>query len=133
MNTKKKARITSSNDNRTSINLEQNRRRRGRTGRRTKEMVAIAKERINILMVNAEDEAIHNKNPARANRYVKLSRKIGMRYNVRIDKKYSNKICRGCDTYLGTSATARMRCQSGRMIITCKHCGRVKRFPLRDK
>ena len=133
MNTKNKARFTSSNDNKSGNTNEHNIKRRGRTGRRTKEMVAIAKERINILMVNAETEAIHNNNSARANRYVELSRKIGMRYNVRIDKKYSNMICRGCNTYLGTSETARVRCQSGRMIITCKNCGRVKRFPISDK
>jgi len=133
MNTKNKARESSSNDNKTGNTKECNIRRRGRTGRRTKEMVAVAKERINILMINAEAEAVGNKNSVRANRYVKLSRKIGMRYNVRIDKKFSNRICRGCDSYLGTSATARVRCQSGRMIISCKNCGRVKRFPIKNK
>ena len=61
---------------------------RSRVGRRTKEMVNIAKERINILLTQAETAAKKRKNYSRANRYVFLAKKIAMRYNVRIEKYY---------------------------------------------
>ena len=110
---------------------KQNQRRpRGRTGRRTKDMIAIAKDRIRILMDLAEEEATYKKNPQRAMRYVQHARNLGMKYNIRIDKKNRNHICRTCNSYLGPTSTSRIRCQNGKIIIHCKNCGRVKRFPI---
>jgi RNase P subunit RPR2 len=112
-----------------------NRRRKhrsgGRTGRRTKEMIAIAKNRINILMQLAETESIVKNNQSRACRYVKMARNLGMRYNVRLDKEYNNVICRGCNTYLGSSSNSSIRFRGGKKVITCKNCGRTKRLRYR--
>ena len=109
------------------------RRSRGRPGRRTKDMVDIAKERTRILLTLAEREILRNKNPTRARRYVTLARKIGMRYNVRIEKYFSKKICRSCNSYLATDITCRVRCRAGRVTTVCKHCGRISRVPLHTK
>jgi ribonuclease P protein subunit RPR2 len=106
------------------------RRPRGRTGRRTKEMIAIAKDRIDILMDLAKEEAVSKKNPQRAMRYVQHARNLGMKYNIRIDRKDRNHFCRTCNSYLGPTLTSRVRCQNGRIIIHCKNCGRVKRIPI---
>jgi ribonuclease P protein subunit RPR2 len=104
--------------------------RRGRMGRRTKEMVGIAKERIRILLSLAEREILRNKNYTRAQRYVILARNIGMRYNVRMEKYFRNKICRACNSYLISSATSHVRCQGGKVITQCKICGNITRIPL---
>jgi ribonuclease P protein subunit RPR2 len=106
---------------------------RGRIGRRTKEMVDIAKARIRILMSLAERECIKNKNLNRAQRYVKLARNIGMRYNIRMEKYFSTKFCRSCNSFLGSTITCRRRLQGGKIIILCKKCGRIKRFPLNSE
>lgn len=106
---------------------------RGRPGRRTKDMVDIAKERVRILLNLAERESIQNMNPDRARRYVTLARKIGMRYNVRIEKYFSNKICRSCNSYLATSHAARVRCRDGRISRICKHCGKITRVPIHKR
>ena len=104
---------------------------RGRPGRRTKEMLAIANERIKILMELAEDAAINDKNPSRARRYVQLARNIGMKYNIRMGREYNIKFCRTCNEFLGASTAAQTRFRHGKMIITCKKCGRVKRIRIR--
>jgi ribonuclease P protein subunit RPR2 len=107
--------------------------RRGRSGRRTKEMVEIAKERMRILLAQAENEIIQNRNYIRARRYVILARKLGMRYNVRIEKYYRSKICRSCNSFLITSSACRIRCQGGKIIYCCKTCGNIMRIPLGNR
>ena len=108
-------------------------RRRGRVGRRTKDMVDIGKERIKILLTLAEREALQNRNEVRARRYVMLARKIAMRYNIRIEKSFKHKICRKCNSFLITSSGCRIRFQGGKIIKYCKTCGRITRMPLHDR
>ena len=81
---------------------------RGRRGKRTKEMINIAGERIDILFDLAEEEARAHNLP-RANRYVELARKIGMRYNVRISRRYRRRYCKHCHAYLLPSVSCRVR------------------------
>ena len=103
---------------------------RGRTGRRTKEMIDIAKSRIRRLLTLAETEILQHQNHSRARRYVTLARKIGMRYNVRIEKYFRNNICRSCNSYLVSSTASRVRCTGGRITRYCKNCGKITRVPL---
>jgi ribonuclease P protein subunit RPR2 len=108
-------------------------RHRGRPGRRTKDMVDIAKSRIKTLLMLAERELLQNQNQTRARRYVTLARKIGMRYNVRLEKYYRNKVCRSCNSYLITSFTSRIRCRGKKIITYCLHCGNTVRIPIHDR
>jgi ribonuclease P protein subunit RPR2 len=102
--------------------------RRGRRGIRTKAMVNIAKERIDILFKLAEREALSH-DFQRANRYVALARKIGMRYNVRIPKQYKLRFCKHCNSYLHPPVTSRIRKKTDRTVIFCKQCNRYTRIP----
>lgn len=83
---------------------------------------------MDILFEMAEEEA-HRGNLPRANRYVRLARRLGMRYNVPFSSSYRRRYCRGCGTFLapGTAATVRLR--RSRVVVTCKACGRVARYP----
>ncbi len=101
---------------------------RGRRGRRTKSMVNIAGERIDILFRLAEEEAL-NHNLDRANGYVDLARKIGMRYNVRVPGQFKRRYCRFCHSYLIPSQNARFRVRGKRIIVSCNNCGGVMRMP----
>lgn len=107
--------------------------RRSRIGRRTKEMVEIAKERIRILLNRAEDEAIKNINIDRANRYAVLARKIAMRYNIRINKYYRFKLCRSCNAFIGGSTNSQIRFQGHKVVIHCKKCGNIMRIPMNPR
>jgi ribonuclease P protein subunit RPR2 len=102
---------------------------RGRRGKRTKEMVNIAGERIDILFDLAEEEASAH-NLLRANRYVELARKIGMRYNVRIPTRYRRRYCKHCHAYLLPSVSCRVRVSNGKVIYFCENCGDYLRIPL---
>lgn len=101
---------------------------RGRKGIRTKEMLSIAKERIDILFRLAEEEG-RKKNFKRANRYVNLARKIGMRYNVRIPKEFRLRMCKHCSSYLLPPMSCRVRLQRKHIAITCLNCNTVTRRP----
>ncbi len=90
----------------------------------------IAAERIEALFGLAEEEG-HKGNLARADRYVELARKIGMRYNVRLPSAYKRRVCHECHAYLLPPKTARVRVGGSRLVTTCLRCGAVMRFPYR--
>ena len=104
----------------------------GRRGRRTKQMVNIAGERIEILFDLAHKEA-RAKNLNRANRYVDLARRIGMRYNVRIPGNYKRRLCRHCHSYLVPGDNCRVRIRGKRIIIFCETCNEYTRMPILEK
>jgi len=107
-------------------------RRKGR-GRRNREMVDIAKERIDILFAEAEKAAVSGRLD-RANRYVHLARKIGMRYNVRVPEKYRMHYCRKCDSFLLPGVNSEFRLNNGKISVTCGTCGHIYRHPyMREK
>ncbi len=89
----------------------------------------IASERIEILMQKAEE--IFARDKKRANRYAELARKIGMRYNLRLPKKWRRRICRKCLAFLKPDSNCRVRIYKGRVIITCLECKNVVRLPYR--
>jgi ribonuclease P protein subunit RPR2 len=86
----------------------------------------IARERIEILFCQAEREFA--KHPERAQRYVELARKIGMRYRVRLEQA---NFCRQCNAYLkpGVNCRVRLRRNKQAVVVTCLVCGRVSRHP----
>lgn len=88
----------------------------------------IAAERIDALFALAEQEA-HKGNFPRADRYVELARKIGMRYTVRLPSGLKRRFCKECHAYLLPPKTARVRIAASRVVTTCLRCGAVMRFP----
>jgi RNase P subunit RPR2 len=84
--------------------------------------VKIAKERIEILMSEAAASR-----PEFARRYMKLAKKIGMRYNVRLGE-HKKKFCKYCFSYY-TSENSTRRLKNGILSITCKVCKKVTRIP----
>lgn len=107
--------------------------RRGR-GRRSKEMVDIAKERLDLLMEQADEAALDGRMDM-ADRYVDMARRVGMRYNVRFRPEQRQRFCKSCYCYLLPGSTSRTRLNKGRSVTTCLRCGHVTRRPLgtRDK
>jgi ribonuclease P protein subunit RPR2 len=95
-------------------------------------MVAIAKERIDILFSLAAQEAA-KKDLARADRYASLAVKLGMRYNVRLPKEFRLRFCRGCGSYLVPGANLRVRLRNGKRVMTCGRCGRERRMPYKER
>ncbi|MFA5772095.1 MAG: hypothetical protein WC974_05140 [Thermoplasmata archaeon] len=94
----------------------------------SKEIVKIANERIDILFELAEKEAL-NHDIGKANRYVELARKLGMRYNVRLGRRYGQRFCRYCHSYFipGSNCTSRLR--KKRVVTHCTVCDNYTRRP----
>jgi len=93
----------------------------------------IAKERIALLFEQAESES--GKHPERAKRYVELARRIGMRYNVRLEGKRMQ-FCKRCNSYLRPGVNCRVRTRKDKqaVVVTCLACGSVSRHPyIREK
>lgn len=88
----------------------------------------IAMERIEALFGLAEREGLQG-NFGRADRYVELARRIGMRYNVRLPSAFKRRVCRSCHAYLLPPKTARVRIGGSRIVTTCLRCGTIMRFP----
>lgn len=94
----------------------------------SKEIVEIASERIAILFELAEKEAL-NHDIKRADHYVELARKVGMRYNVRLRRKYGQRFCKYCHSYLIPGKNCTLRLRKKRAVIHCKVCDRYMRRP----
>lgn len=96
-----------------------------RRGSKPLYQIKIAKERIALLFDEARkrsgDEEL-------AKRYVRLARRIGMRYNVRI-AAYKRLFCRKCNRFF---ADDRRRLKKGRLRIACKSCGHVTTYPYKN-
>lgn len=97
-------------------------------GRKPEYQLKIARERISILFDEAEKMAKEDK--ALARRYVQLARKIGMRYNVRLPRELKRKYCKYCKNLLLDS---QHRLKKGILVIKCKSCGRIIRYPYKGK
>lgn len=88
----------------------------------------IAAERMGILLRMAQEEASAGRQ-GRADRYVELSRRIGMRYNVPLPRTYRRRVCRRCHAFLIPSRNATVRARRGRVVIHCHRCGAITRIP----
>lgn len=74
-----------------------------------------------------------NKNPALANRYISLARKLAMKYNLRLPAELKRRFCKHCYAFLLPGVTSRVRVAKQRVIITCFGCKKYGRYPLRRR
>lgn len=89
----------------------------------------LAIERVKRLFELAEESHLSKTNMA--DRYVELARELAMHYKVGIPKELRARFCRKCGAYLspGSTATVRTRKSLKAVIIRCKKCGNIMRFP----
>ncbi len=85
----------------------------------------IAAERMQLLFKEAEN--VVKDNGELAKRYVKLAKKIGMRYNVRMPRKLKRLYCRYCYSFL-TPGNSKRRLKSGKLNIKCFSCNKTMRY-----
>lgn len=94
----------------------------------------IALRRIHTLFRLAEEKV--RREPALAQRYAEVARKIAMRAKVRLPTEYRRMICRHCKSFIYPGVNCRVRVQQRRephVVVTCLVCGKHTRFPLRKK
>ena len=88
----------------------------------------IASERIDRLESMAR-EAVREGREERAREYVRRARRIAERHRLRLPRTFSHAICRSCDASLVPGRNARVRTQSGHVVVTCESCGVQARYP----
>jgi ribonuclease P protein subunit RPR2 len=88
---------------------------------------SIAAERIERLAALAAEAAADGRD-GRAREYVRLARRIAERNRLRLPKSLRRFTCDRCDRYLRPGRNARVRTQSGYLVITCD-CGAHARYP----
>jgi ribonuclease P protein subunit RPR2 len=94
----------------------------------------VALQRIRTLFRLAS-ETIHE-DPALAQRYAGLARRIAMAARVRLPRECRLQICRHCKSFILPSANCRVRLEQRRephMVITCLNCGEQMRRPIRRR
>ena len=94
----------------------------------------IALERITLLLKKARE--VVSLEPAQAQRYVNLARKIGMRHKVRIPGADKRTICKYCNAMVIPGKSCRVRIRQKReahIVVTCFNCGKHMRIPLKNK
>jgi len=94
----------------------------------------IAMQRIQTLFRLANET--FNENPALAQRYVDIARKIAMATRMRLPKEYRRQVCRHCKSFILPGVNCRVRIQQRRephVVITCQNCGKTMRLPLRKR
>ncbi len=92
----------------------------------------IAIQRIRRLFRLARE--IFHEDPALAQRYVDMARKIAMAARVRLPREYRRQVCRRCKSFILPSVNCRVRVKQRRephVVITCLNCGKQMRIPLR--
>ncbi|HEV2119861.1 MAG TPA: ribonuclease P protein component 4 [Candidatus Bathyarchaeia archaeon] len=92
-------------------------------------VATVARERIDILLRQAEE--IFPRNVELSKRYVGLARKISTRTKVRIPRERKHYLCKNCGQplVLGRNVRVRLRPANSRITISCLDCGAIRRYP----
>jgi ribonuclease P protein subunit RPR2 len=89
--------------------------------------MGIAEERIDRLDTLAR-AAVREGDEDRAREYVRLARRIAERNRLSLPRQLRRFTCDACDTYLVPGRNARVRLQSGHVVVRCD-CGATARYP----
>jgi ribonuclease P protein subunit RPR2 len=91
----------------------------------------IARERIKKLFEEANTVFLEDKKLA--NKYIKLARKIAMKFNLRLPRGYKRKFCKYCYSYLKPGVNLRVRTKDKKVVYYCLECKKFMRFPVLKK
>lgn len=95
---------------------------------------SIAMQRIRTLFKMAKENL--REDPALAQRYVEIARKIAMAAKLRLPTEYRRQVCRHCKSFILPGVNCRVRIKQRRephVVITCLNCGKQMRMPLRKR
>lgn len=93
------------------------------------EQRTVAAERIAELFRQAK--ITFKEDPALADRYVGMARKISMKYKVKIPSVLKRQFCKHCYKFLVPSVNCRVRTKEGKLVYYCMSCKKFMRIPYR--
>ncbi len=89
----------------------------------------IAKKRIKFLF--SEARHVFKKDRSLSAKYVKLARRIAMKYKIRLPSSLKKKFCKNCYSYLVPGVNCRVRIHKHRIIYFCFNCKHFMRQPVK--
>lgn len=87
----------------------------------------IALRHIHALFVQAERGFAENRELA--HRYMRVARRIAMKYKVAFPTSLKRQICKHCHHYLVQGVNCRVRLTQGKVVYYCMDCRHFMRFP----
>lgn len=93
---------------------------------------SIALQRIQRLFFLARK--IVHADPALAQRYIRIARRVAMAAKIRLPKEYRQQVCKTCKSFILPGVNCRIRIRQKReshLVITCLNCGEQMRIPLK--
>lgn len=70
-------------------------------------------------------------NPSLARRYVRLARKMSMKFKARIPDAYRGRFCKKCDAFLIQGKNCSVRKRKDKIVVHCLECDSVRRIGTR--
>ena len=93
------------------------------------QQLKIAKRRINFLFDLAKE---HFKEDSRlSDKYVKMARRIAMKYKIKLPSSLKKRFCKHCHRYLVPGVNCRVRIHKHRVIYYCLSCNHYIRHPIK--
>ena len=86
----------------------------------------IAKKRIKFLFNEAKD--VFKKDSKLSDKYIKLARRIAMKYKIKLPSALKKKFCKNCHKYLVHGVNCRVRIHKHRIIYYCFGCKHFMRY-----
>src|SRR3989338_2949086 len=82
--------------------------------------VQIAKKRIRFLFSEAKESL--KKDAKLSVKYVKLARRLAMKYKINLPSELKKRFCKSCNSYLIPGVNCRVRIHKRRVIYYCLSC-----------
>ncbi|MDP3765783.1 MAG: ribonuclease P [Nanoarchaeota archaeon] len=89
----------------------------------------IAKNRIKFLFQHAKE--VFKQDNKLADKYVKIARRIAMKYKIRLPSSLKKRFCKHCHKYLVPGVNCRVRLHKHRLIYYCIRCKHYMRHPVK--
>jgi len=93
------------------------------------QQVKVAKNRIKFLFQHAKE--VFRQDSSLADKYVKMARRIAMKYKIRLPSSIKKRFCKHCRRYLVPGINSRVRLHKHRLIYYCMGCRHYMRFPVK--
>ena len=97
--------------------------------KKSRELQKIAKKRIKFLFKLAKE--VFKEDSNLSDKYVKLARRIAMKYKIRLTPELKKRFCKHCHKYLVHSVNCRVRLHKHRLIYYCISCKHFMRHPIK--
>ena len=89
----------------------------------------IAKNRVKFLFQHAKE--VFRQDSRLADKYVKLARRIAMKYKIRLHSSLKKRFCKHCHKYLVPGVNSRVRIHKHRIIYYCFNCKHYMRHTIK--